>query len=68
MEVDHILPISRGGRDEYKNLQLLHTHCHDVKTAIDGSLTGVHDKNHIPEEPYETFVSGTVLRTSRSGD
>lgn len=35
-EVDHILPRSLGGLDEYKNLQLLHRHCHDEKTATDG--------------------------------
>jgi len=35
MEVDHITPRSRGGKDEYKNLQLLHRHCHDTKTALD---------------------------------
>ena len=61
MEVDHILPLSKGGKDEYKNLQLLHRHCHDKKTASDGSLTGIHDKNHIIEEPYEVKVSRTVL-------
>lgn len=34
-EEDHILPTALGGKDEYKNLQLLHKHCHDEKTAID---------------------------------
>ena len=38
MEVDHIIPKSKGGKDEYINLQLLHRHCHDEKTAKDGSL------------------------------
>ena len=38
LETDHITPRSLGGKDEYKNLQLLHRHCHDKKTAIDGSL------------------------------
>ena len=38
VEVDHIQPKSLGGKDEYKNLQLLHRHCHDSKTANDGSL------------------------------
>ena len=33
LEIDHIIPKSKGGLDEYKNLQLLHRHCHDVKTA-----------------------------------
>lgn len=61
MEVDHILPLSKGGKDEYKNIQLLHRHCHDEKTASDRSLKGVHDKNHIIEEPYEAKVSRTVL-------
>lgn len=31
MEVDHIVPRSRGGKDGYTNLQLLHGHCHDQK-------------------------------------
>ena len=35
MEVDHIQPRSKGGRDEYKNLQLLHRHCHVNKTIMD---------------------------------
>ncbi|WP_363318929.1 group II intron reverse transcriptase/maturase [Microcoleus sp. CAWBG51] len=38
VEVDHIQPRSLGGKDEYKNLQLLHKHCHDTKTENDGSL------------------------------
>jgi len=37
LEVDHIIPKSRGGKNEYKNWQLLHRHCHDTKTASDGS-------------------------------
>jgi RNA-directed DNA polymerase len=35
MDVDHIIPKAIGGKDEYKNLQLLHRHCHQKKTAID---------------------------------
>jgi RNA-directed DNA polymerase len=35
MEVDHIIPRAIGGKDEYKNLQLLHRHCHQKKTARD---------------------------------
>jgi RNA-directed DNA polymerase len=37
VEVDHIIPRSKGGKDEYKNFQLLHRHCHHVKTRTDGS-------------------------------
>ena len=35
LEEDHIIPTSLGGRDEYKNLQILHGQCHDQKTALD---------------------------------
>jgi 5-methylcytosine-specific restriction endonuclease McrA len=38
MEVDHRIPKSKGGKDSYDNWQLLHRHCHDTKTALDGSL------------------------------
>ncbi|MGC9505481.1 group II intron reverse transcriptase/maturase, partial [Baaleninema sp.] len=67
MEIDHIIPKSKGGKDVYKNLQLLHRHCHDVKTALDGSL-GTHDKSQVVEEPCEGKLSRTVLKTSRVGD
>ncbi|VXD13852.1 RNA-directed DNA polymerase [Planktothrix serta PCC 8927] len=45
VEVDHIKPTSLGGKDTYDNLQLLHKHCHDAKTAKDGSLIKNHDNN-----------------------
>ena len=35
MEIDHIIPKSKGGKDKYDNWQLLHRHCHDTKTATD---------------------------------
>lgn len=35
IEVDHIIPKSEGGKDRYGNLQALHRHCHDSKTAQD---------------------------------
>ena len=38
LEIDHIIPKSLGGNDDYKNLQILHRHCHDVKTTEDGSV------------------------------
>jgi 5-methylcytosine-specific restriction endonuclease McrA len=37
-EVDHIIPKSLGGKNWDNNLQLLHRHCHDTKTGLDGSL------------------------------
>jgi RNA-directed DNA polymerase len=38
IEVDHKLPRKNGGTDEFDNLQPLHRHCHDVKTARDNAL------------------------------
>ena len=32
MEVDHIIPRKKGGKDAYSNLQLLHKQCHIKKT------------------------------------
>ena len=34
-EVDHLVPIQMGGRNGYDNWQLLHAHCHHLKTAED---------------------------------
>ncbi|MGI2908733.1 HNH endonuclease [Tolypothrix sp. VBCCA 56010] len=38
LEIDHIIPRSQGRKDEYKNFQLLHRHCHDEKTALDSCM------------------------------
>lgn len=63
MEVDHITPKSKGGKNTMDNLQLLHRHCHDTKTAMDLKACA-HDKGCNLEEPYEVKVSRTVLKTS----
>lgn len=38
METDHKKPLKLGGSRGIENLQLLHRHCHDKKTRVDGSL------------------------------
>jgi RNA-directed DNA polymerase len=45
LEVDHINPKCKGGKDEYKNLQLLHAHCHDLKSRYDGSAQGCQEED-----------------------
>jgi RNA-directed DNA polymerase len=45
LEVDHKIPRALRGKDEYKNLQLLHRHCHDEKTALD--LKEIRKKSHL---------------------
>ena len=43
-EIDHQVPRVLGGKDEWKNLQLLHRHCHDEKTVQD--LIEIRKKEH----------------------
>jgi RNA-directed DNA polymerase len=71
IEVDHVIPRSRGGAHDPTNMQALHGHCHDEKTAEDGSQSkrqqsGIVDKNRVIEEPDESSGSCPVLKTSRS--
>ena len=67
-EVDHVVPIRRGGLDRYDNLQLLHRHCHDHKTATDAIVAvGIHDKDQSAEEPDEAKVSRPVLQGGGAG-
>ncbi|MGH2415184.1 MAG: group II intron maturase-specific domain-containing protein, partial [Microcystaceae cyanobacterium] len=62
LEVDHRTPRSKGGKNTKDNLQLLHRHCHDTKTAKDDkAVRGTTDNSLITEEPYEAKVSRTVL-------
>jgi RNA-directed DNA polymerase len=46
LEVHHIIPKCKGGKDEYKNLQLLHAHCHDIKSRQDATL-----EHKVEEQP-----------------
>jgi len=43
IEHDHIIPKAIGGKNEYKNWQLLHRHCHDEKTLHDLKLIKEHN-------------------------
>jgi len=67
VERDHIIPTSRGGDGKTTNLQLLHGHCHDVKTAKDQAVEGTPDKNRTTEEPCERKRTRTVLTPSQWG-
>lgn len=58
VKVDHIIPRRYRGGDEYRNLQLLHVHCHDEKTTVDGSngpvgQESIYVKDCVTEEPCE---------------
>ena len=54
LECDHIISKSQGGKNSLDNLQLLHRHCHDVKTAVDNSYRRrTNDNGCSIEEPSE---------------
>lgn len=54
MEIDHKIPRSQGGQDSYDNLQLLHGHCHDVKTVTDKVAVMVRemDEDYLNVNPF----------------
>jgi RNA-directed DNA polymerase len=51
IEVDHKIPKQEGGTDHLDNLQPLHRHCHNVKTARDitHAVDGADDNSRIVE-------------------
>jgi RNA-directed DNA polymerase len=59
MEIDHKIPKSQGGKDSYDNWQLLHRHCHDTKTATDGSPGNKSGCNSV--EPKPTKIIEKVM-------
>jgi RNA-directed DNA polymerase len=70
LEVDHLIPKSLGGTDLYVNLQLLHRHCHDQKTATDGSVAarrGTDDNSQTVEEPDEVISLTSGSEAERQG-
>ncbi len=65
-EIDHIHPLSMGGKREMKNLQLIHKHCHFEKTRNERKqATNSRAINcTVSQERCEAKVSRTVLKTS----
>jgi RNA-directed DNA polymerase len=65
LEVDHKIPKSQGGKDSYDNWQLLHRHCHDTKTASDGSpgtKSGCNSAEPKPTRKLERVEDKWVMR------
>jgi RNA-directed DNA polymerase len=65
MEVDHRIPKSQGGKDSYDNWELLHRHCHDTKTANDGSSgnkSGCNSAEPKPTKRLEKTKDKWVMR------
>jgi RNA-directed DNA polymerase len=57
-DVDHIQPLVHYGTDRLDNRQLLHGHCHDAKTAGDGSC-----QTRSPEVPMTRAKKKTERHT-----
>ena len=67
IELDHIIPKSKGGKNEYKNFQLLHKHCHDNKTAKDGSLENI-PIEEIPSNQRQEIAESLFNDRIKQGD
>jgi len=67
LEEDHVLARALGGKDRYNNLQLLHGHCHDAKTALDLSYIRENSlKKHLKQinkelDKYNWFWKDDIL-------
>ena len=59
LETDHNIPRALGGKDEYKNLQLLHGHCHDEKTALD--MEFIRNQRFIK---YMDYINQTLAKSN----
>ncbi|MGF1487321.1 MAG: group II intron reverse transcriptase/maturase [Prochloraceae cyanobacterium] len=57
METDHIIPRKAGGNNSYKNLQLLHRHCHDKKTVADLKLIAEYQRQKELTKRINTMFS-----------
>lgn len=57
-EIDHIKPKANNGSDSEKNMQLIHKHCHTIKTNEEVRQRAESQKS---QEPCEAKVSRTVL-------
>ncbi len=56
IEVDHTTPKMDGGKDKFDNLQPLHRHCHDVKSARDNAnRTALNQETVL--EPLEGYIN-----------
>jgi RNA-directed DNA polymerase len=70
VEIDHYISISLRGTDLYVNVQLLHRHCHNQKTATDGSVVArrdTDDNSQIVEEPDEMTSFTSSFEAERRG-
>lgn len=55
LEIDHIIPRSKGGNNSYQNKQLLHRHCHDYKSVNDNKsfiYTYEIDEDYVNNNPF----------------
>ena len=55
IERDHITATKASGSNEYKNLQVIHKHCHDAKTKSDLKTIKRYQTRKAWERIYKRF-------------
>jgi RNA-directed DNA polymerase len=63
LEIDHIIPQSQGGSDNYSNLQVVHKTCHISKTRDQKVLIyvpDIHTNNRVGAEILQPLTSNEV--------
>nr|WAK85037.1 hypothetical protein [Amicula sp. isolate GU52X-4 cfCalB7] len=65
IERDHIIPLLKNGTHKINNMQLLHGHCHKIKTANDRKKNWCKIREAVWEETFTcSFEAGVLKRFS----
>ncbi|GGG51745.1 HNH endonuclease signature motif containing protein [Bizionia arctica] len=61
-EIDHIIPLSQGGTDDPRNMQLLTVEQHKIKTARERSQVSQNNSNHIYQVKSPNYYSTSTAK------
>ncbi len=67
LETDHITPAFTGGSKKLDNCQLLHKHCHDIKTKSNLKVIKLYKAQKEWVNDIPTLVKGTHKEPSNRG-
>lgn len=66
-QVDHIVPLAKGGTDDLENLQLLCIECHKIKTQREANgLSGFYDTMNYETGFWEPDADWAAMAKERT--